>query len=107
MSPVEIDEPPSYFTDSQVAAMLGIHPVTVRKWRGKNKVYGAIKFGPPYEYRGPKVVYPKAAFRTWCSQIRLVDGVPRINLPISATIPLPSVPGAVQRQTVNEVGDGY
>lgn len=78
-----------YFSDAQVAAMLGVHPVTVRKWRVKNTEAGCIKFGPPYEYRGPNVVYPKPDFATWCAQVRMVDGVPRINLPINATIPLP------------------
>lgn len=78
-----------YFTDYQVAAMLGKHPVTVRKWRVKNTEAGCIKFGPPYEYRGPNVVYPKQDFATWCTQVRMVDGVPHINLPINATIPLP------------------
>lgn len=77
------------FTDVQIAAMLGVHPVTARKWRKKNQEAGCIKFGPPYEYRGNNVVYPVKAFRAWCSQVRVVDGVPRINLPISATIALP------------------
>lgn len=94
-------EPTDYFTDTQVAAMLGSHPVTMRKWRTKNKAFGAIKFGPPYEYRGSRVVYPKEKFRAWCSQVQLVDGVPRFNLPITAHVALPS--SELQRSTVNEV----
>lgn len=82
-----------FFTDVQVAAMLGLNPVTVRKWRAKNKKLGLIKYGPPYEFRGPNVVYPKDRFSTWCSQVQMVGGVPRVNLPISATIPLPDPEG--------------
>lgn len=92
--------PNTFFTDVQVAAMLGLNPVTVRKWRTKNKKLGLIKYGPPYEFRGPNVVYPKDRFATWCSQVQVVDGVPRANLPISANIAVPA-----QRDTVNEVGD--
>lgn len=88
-----------YVTDTQIAAMLGYNPVTVRKWRVKNTAAGCIKFGPPYEYRGPKVVYPMSGFRRWCSQVQVVNGVPRTNLPISATIELP------QQSSVNEVAD--
>lgn len=89
-----------YVSDVQIAAMLGYHPVTVRKWRKKNTDAGCIKYGPPYEYRGPKVVYPMSGFRTWCSQVRIVNGVPRVNLPISATIDLP------QQSSVNtEIAD--
>lgn len=84
------NEQESFYTDVEIAAMLGVHPVTVRKWRKKNVPLGCIKHGPPYEYRGANVVYPKDKFSTWCSQVRIVGGVPRINLPISATIPLPA-----------------
>lgn len=95
-----------FFTTPQVAVMLGVHVVTVRKWRTKNKDVGCIKFGPPYEFRGANVVYPKVGFRTWCSQVAMVDGVPRINLPVSATIGLPREPGHVQQSPVNEVEHG-
>lgn len=81
---------PDYFTDTQVAALLGVHPVSVRRWRTLNKKIGLIKHGPPYEFRGARVVYPKEGFRDWCSQVRKVNGVPSINLPVSSNIPLPS-----------------
>lgn len=98
---------PDFFTTDQVAVLLGVHPVTVRRWRSLNTKHGAIKYGPPYEYRGARVVYPKAQFRQWCGQVTKVDGVPRINLPITATVPLPETPD--QRETVideSEVVDG-
>lgn len=95
---------PDFFTTEQVAIMLGVHPVTVRRWRSFNKDVGAIKYGPPYEYRGARVVYPKERFRSWCGQVTKVDGVPRINLPITATIPLPKDPELAP--PVSEVVDG-
>lgn len=100
---VNDDYAESYYTEAQVAALLGKHPVTVRKWRVKNKQIGLIKHGPPYEFRGHNVVYPKDKFRSWCSQVRVVDGVPRINLPITANVPLPAE--ADKRPTANEVRD--
>lgn len=69
--------------------MLGLNPVTLRKWRTKNKKLGVIKHGPPYEFRGHNVFYPEDKFRAWCSQVRMVNGVPNMNLPISSTIPHP------------------
>ena len=80
---------PDFFTATQVATMLGVHDVTVRRWRSWNAKLGVIKYGPPYEYRGSRVVYPNAAFREWCGQVTDDQGVTRINLPITATIPLP------------------
>lgn len=77
------------FDAQQVARMLGVNPVTVRRWRTKNKAAGCIKYGPPYEYHGANVMYPAPAFSAWCSQVRMVGGVPRINLPISASVNLP------------------
>lgn len=79
------------FDAQQIARMLGVNPVTVRKWRTKNKTAGCIKFGPPYEYHGSNVVYRADKFAAWCSQVKMVDGVPRINMPITATIPLPKL----------------
>ncbi len=79
----------NFFTDLQVAALLGRNPVTVRKWRVKNKEAGCIKFGPPYEYRGPNVVYPKDKFAAWCKQVRMVNGVPCMDMPVTSVIPLP------------------
>lgn len=79
-----------FHTDNEIALMLGVNPVTVRKWRVKNRQAGCIKFGPPYEYRGPNVVYPKDKFSAWCSQVRMEGGIPRINMPVSATIALPT-----------------
>ena len=72
------------FTDVQIAKMLGVNPVTVRQWRVKNKKLGQIKYGPPYEFHGNSVVYPVEKFRQWCSEIKVVNGVPQLNLPASA-----------------------
>ena len=96
---------PDYFTTDQVAVLLGVHTVTVRRWRSWNKDAGAIKHGPPYEYRGSRVVYPKDKFRDWCSQVTKVDGVTRMNLPITSSIPLPADPD--QRETVTTEGEGW
>lgn len=79
----------SSFAASEVALMLGVNRRRLEEWQIKNTQVGAIKYGPPYEYRGPDVVYPKEAFRVWCAQVRRVGGVPRMDLPISATIALP------------------
>lgn len=98
MQPLDQHDP-DFYTDVQIAKLLGKNPVTVRKWRVKNKELGMIKYGPPYEFRGPNVVYSKRAFATWCGQVQMVNGVPCINLPISATIPLPP-------QTVIAMGVG-
>ena len=91
MTELEISVAPA-FTDVQVARMLGIHPVSVRRWRVKNGRAGCIKYGPPYEYRGYNVVYPVDKFRAWCAQVRVVGGVPRMNLPVTAIQPLPDDP---------------
>jgi hypothetical protein len=77
-----------YFTDTQIASMLGVNPVTVRQWRVKNKRLGVIRYGPPYEFRGPQVVYPKPKFREWCAAVPIVNGVPRVNLPVTANMTL-------------------
>jgi hypothetical protein len=90
-----------HFTDAQIATMLGVHPVTVRKWRGKNKEAGCIKYGPPYEYWGSNVVYPAEKFREWCSRVVVIGGVPRMNLPVSSVVEGP------QRETVKEVQNGW
>lgn len=95
---------PDYFTAEQIASLLGVHPVTVRRWRTLNKNAALLIHGPPYEYRGARVVYPKEDFRHWCSSVKVVDGVPRINLPITATSsthPTPEKPA-----TFPEVVDG-
>lgn len=84
-----IPEGRDFFSDEQVARMLGLHPVTVRKWRGKNTKAGCIKFGPPYEYHGANVVYPKDQFSAWCGQVKVVGGVPRMNMPVGAPATLP------------------
>lgn len=73
-----------FFTDAQIARMLGVNPVTVRQWRVKNKRAGCIQYGPPYEIHGSNVVYPKAQFRAWCAGVVVVGGVPQLNLPASA-----------------------
>lgn len=87
------------FDSIQIAAMLGVNPVTVRKWRKKNKELGFIKHGPEYEFRGANVVYPADKFAAWCASVKIVNGVPCMNLPITANIPLP-------RQAVLETDDG-
>lgn len=94
-------QPPAvdYFTADQVASLLGVHSVTVRRWRTLNKAAGELRHGPPYEFRGSRVVYPKDAFRDWCSSVRVVDGVPRLNLPLTSAIP-PPVAATLQQQTV-------
>lgn len=79
-----MDETDGYYTDTQIAAMLGKNPATVRRWRVQNKRLGVIKYGPPYEFHGHNVVYPKQKFREWCAQVRVVGGVPKMNLPLSA-----------------------
>lgn len=79
----------SFFTDVEIARMLGKNPVTVRKWRTRNTKVGCIKYGPPYEYHGPNVVYPKDKFSAWCTQVKMIGGVPHMNAPIDANIPLP------------------
>lgn len=81
-----------FFRDTQIAAMLGVNPVTVRQWRVKNKAAGGIKYGPPYEYRGRSVVYPKQAFREWCASVKVVGGVPRLNLLATSTVVPPKPP---------------
>lgn len=87
--------PETAFKDTEIARMLGVNPVTVRQWRVKNKKLGEIKHGPPYEYRGSEVVYPKSKFREWCAAVEVVGGVPRVNLPPSADIE------AIQQATAN------
>ena len=89
-----------YFTDRQVATMLGYNPVTLRRWRVKNKQAGGIKYGPPYEFHGARVLYPKAGFYTWCRNVRVINGVPHINAPITADPAIKS--GQPQRETVKE-----
>lgn len=85
---VKAVEDPGY-TTKQVAFMLGLTDVSVRRWRVKNKQVGMIKYGPPYEYHGAAVVYPKEGFTRWCTQLRMVNGAPHINLPITADVALP------------------
>jgi transposase len=75
-----------YFVDTEVARMLGVNAVTVRQWRVKNKKAGELRFGPPYEIRGSSVVYPKEKFREWCAAAPVVNGVPRLNLPVTADV---------------------
>lgn len=75
-----------FYTSHEIAQLLGVNAVSVRRWRTKNKAAGALVYGPPYEYRGPNVVYPKRAFTEWCKQVRMVNGVPNINLPVSAKL---------------------
>lgn len=94
-------QPPEteYFTTEQVASLLGVHSASVRRWRTLNKAAGELRHGPPYEYRGSRVVYPKESFHKWCANVQVVDGVPRSNLPLTATIP-PPVAATLQQQTV-------
>lgn len=76
------------FTDVEIARMLGFNPVTVRQWRVKNKKLGHMRYGPPYEIRGGHVVYPKSQFRAWCTSRTVVNGVPQVNLPVTANLEL-------------------
>lgn len=71
----------AYLTGDQVAQLLGVHPVTVRRWRTKNKELGYIAFGPPYEVHARRVSYPIKAFHEWCAHVRVEAGVPKINAP--------------------------
>lgn len=75
-----------HFSDVQIAIALGVRPTSVRRWRVKNKAAGYIKYGPPYEYRGSNVVYPIAAFRKWCAEVRVDGGVIHCNLPPGAPV---------------------
>jgi hypothetical protein len=89
---VEIQE---HFKDTEIARMLGVNPVTVRQWRVKNKRAGALRYGPPYEIHSGEVVYPREQFRAWCQAVKVVGGVPQLNLPTSANLEL------IQRATGN------
>jgi hypothetical protein len=74
-----------YFTDTQIAKLLGVNPVTARQWRVKNKKLGELRYGPPYEITSDgHVRYPRSKFREWCAGVRVVGGVPHVNLPTSA-----------------------
>lgn len=79
-----------YLSDIQVAAALGFHPVTLRKWRAKNKQVGEIKHGPPYEYRGVSVVYPEDKFQAWLDARQTIDGVTHYRAPVPAGSKVPS-----------------
>ncbi|OWT55258.1 hypothetical protein CEY11_21345 [Candidimonas nitroreducens] len=73
-----------YYTTTDIAVWLGKHPVTIRSWRVRNAKAGFLKYGPPYEYRDGKVVYPVQAFRDWCAGHEVIDGVVHMALPLSA-----------------------
>lgn len=99
-------QPPEtdYFSTEQVASLLGVHPASVRRWRTLNKATGELRHGPPYEYRGSRVVYPKESFHKWCADVQVVGGVPRSNLPLTAAIPPPVA--SHQRQTITDAPTG-
>lgn len=80
------DSSGSHFTDVEVARLLGINPASVRRWRTKNKEAGCIKYGPPYEYHGNNVRYPKQQFREWCAAVTVIDGVPHLNFPMAEPV---------------------
>ena len=90
-----------FFTDVQIAKMLGYNPVTLRQWRVKNKKLGEVRYGPPYEIRGGSVVYPKKAFREWCAGVQVVGGVPRVNLPPGVKLEV------IQQATANDQADAF
>lgn len=94
------DSASAHFTDTQVARMLGMNPASVRRWRVKNKKAGGIKFGPPYEIHGSRILYPKVAFREWCAQVKVVDGVPCMNAPVRAQNLQTELESLVQQSTV-------
>lgn len=92
-----------FFTDRQVASLLGYNPVSLRRWRVKNKLAGAIVYGPPYVLRASRVLYPKQLFWQWCSKVKVEGGVPKMNLPVTADPHL--VEELEQLSTVKEVAD--
>ena len=102
MSEIELPAE-GYFVDTEIARMLGVNAVTVRQWRVKNKKLGELRYGPPYQYRGNEVVYPKQKFREWCATVEVVGGVPRANLPVSADL------AAIQQATAKaeDKGDAF
>jgi hypothetical protein len=90
-----------FFTDVQIAKMLGYNPVTLRQWRVKNKKLGEVRYGPPYEIRGGNVVYPKKSFREWCAGVKVIGGVPHVNLPVGVTLE------EIQQATANDQADPF
>lgn len=83
-----------YLTGDQIAQLLGVHPVTVRRWRTKNREAGHFVYGPPYVTHGRRVLYPISEFHEWCAQVELKNGVPQINAPNK---PVSSVELEIQR----------
>lgn len=73
-----------YYTTEQVARLLGVTQVSVRRWRCRNKTAGKLVAGPPYEYHGRLVTYPAGPFLAWCRQVRMVNGVIRRKVPVTA-----------------------
>lgn len=73
---------PTCFSETAVALVLGRDVDTIRKWRIKNKEAGRVAYGPPYGINeAGAVLYPKDDFAAWCKRVRMVDGVPRMDLP--------------------------
>lgn len=73
-----------FYTDADIAKLLGVRAGTVRKWRVRNKQAGNRRLGPPYEFYGHRVVYPKAGFEAWVTGTTEQDGVVRHNRPPTA-----------------------
>lgn len=92
-----------HLSSADVAELLGVHPVTVRRWRVRNKEAGHIKEGPPYEYRGRTIVYPTQAFKEWCARTTVVGGVVRANAPPSVVPELAPEPAAQPAPTPSAI----
>lgn len=95
---------PAFLTSAEVAQLLGVHPVTVRRWRVRNKEAGYIKEGPPYLIRGRSVAYPTDAFKAWCGESHTVDGVVHANAPASTDPALTPQPEAESQTPAPSTG---
>lgn len=74
-----------YLTSDQIAEALGIHPVTVRRWRARNKAAGFHKYGPPFEVRRGRVFYLASAFMVWRELNDLLPVADTPDTPVAAT----------------------
>jgi excisionase family DNA binding protein len=50
-----------YVDTNEMAALLGVHPTTLVKWRTARK-------GPPFHRLGQKVLYSVSRFEAWLEQ---------------------------------------
>lgn len=77
-----------YFTEAQIAILLGTPRAALRARRQRNNEAGRMAYGPPYEFHGADVVYPVAAFRRWCAEVPVEGGATRSNTPALPPCPL-------------------